>query len=161
MKNTRIAVLILAAGTSFAASAWADTVTYPLTNATTFARDPVTGTWVELPVVVYRPAYEPPRVAYVEPATVAYPAVPAEAPIIVTAPRDASDDYLINRDVADNLAADPSLRGHIETQTFRNTVTLGGRVTTPGMVDRAERDAQSVEGVRDVENRIRPSVGGD
>ena len=49
--------------------------------------------------------------------------------------------------------------GHIETQTFRNTVTLGGRVTTPGMVDRAERDAKSVEGVRDVENRLRPSVG--
>jgi osmotically-inducible protein OsmY len=27
------------------------------------------------------------------------------------------------------------------------------------MVDRAERDAKSVEGVRDVENRLRPSVG--
>jgi len=94
-------------------------------------------------------------VTYVVPAQ----SVTYENPIIVTAPSRAEEDSLINGEVADRLADDPSLRGHIETQTFRNTVTLGGRVTTPGMVDRAERDAKSVEGVRDVENRLRPSVG--
>jgi hypothetical protein len=159
MKNTSIAVLAVAAGVSFAATAFADTVAYPLTNTTTFVRDPVTGTLVELPVVVYEPVYQP-QVVYTEPEVVTYSSVAPETQIVVTAPRDANTDYLINRDVADNLAADPSLRGHIETQAYRGVVTLGGRVTTPGMVDRAQRDAMGVDGVRDVENLIRPVVGG-
>ena len=86
------------------------------------------------------------------------PVAPQDA-IIVTAPRNADEDYLINSGVADTLAADPSIHGHVETQTYRNTVTLGGRVTTPGMVDRVERDAKSVDGVRNVENLVRPMVG--
>ena len=102
-------------------------------------------------VVVYDSPYyyEAPAVTYVEPAPT----------IVVTAPRDADEDYLINSGVADTIAADPGIRGHVETQTYRNTVTLGGRVPTPGMVDRVERDARSVDGVRDVEDLVRPIVG--
>ena len=120
-------------------------------------------------VVVYdtpyyaSPYYEAPTVTYVEPAPVTYIApapIETQQTIIVTAPRNADDDYLINSGVADTIAADPGIRGHVETQTYRNTVTLGGRVTTPGMVDRVERDARSVDGVRDVENFVRPVVGG-
>ena len=94
--------------------------------------------------------YESPGVYY----------APTSQAIIVTAPRYADEDYLINTDVANTLAQDPTIRGHVETQAYRNTVTLGGRVTTPGMVDRAERDAKSVDGVREVENLVRPVVGG-
>jgi osmotically-inducible protein OsmY len=39
-------------------------------------------------------------------------------------------------------------------------VELSGRVATPGQVRIAERDAKSVPGVREVQNSIRPSVGG-
>jgi osmotically-inducible protein OsmY len=38
-------------------------------------------------------------------------------------------------------------------------VTLTGRVTSPAQVERAQRDAQSVNGVRDVNNELRSSVG--
>lgn len=141
----RIPVVMLAAAGALSASAFADTLYY---------YGPPTVTYVQ-------PA---PTVTYVEPAPVYYYVQPAPAAtpqtIIVTAPRNADDDYLINSDVADTIAADPSIHGHVETQTYRGTVTLGGRVTTPGMVDRVERDARSVDGVRDVENLVRPVVGG-
>ncbi len=39
-------------------------------------------------------------------------------------------------------------------------VTLTGRVTTPGQVDIASREARSVDGVDDVHNYIRTRVGG-
>ncbi|HZZ91185.1 MAG TPA: BON domain-containing protein [Usitatibacter sp.] len=159
----RIAVVILAAGAALAAPAFAQTIVYQSAPATTFVWDPVANAYVELAVVVY----EQPYVAPAPPVTYAAPAMtyaaPAEVvyanPIVVTAPR-ADEQYLINSGVADTIAADPSIRGYIETQTFRNNVTLNGRVTTPGMVDRAERDARSVDGVRDVENLIKPRVGG-
>jgi hypothetical protein len=98
--------------------------------------------------------------AYQSPRTTYEPPVEASQTIIVTAPRNANDDYLINTDVANTIADDRTIRGHVETQTYRNVVTLGGRVTTPGMVDRVERDARSVDGVVDVENLVRPAVGG-
>jgi hypothetical protein len=151
----RIAVLVLATGAALGAPAFADEAIYQSSNGTAYVWDPATQTYVERPAVVYDRVYSAPPVTYVVPAQ----SVTYENPIIVTAPSRAEEDSLINGEVADRLADDPSLRGHIETQTFRNTVTLGGRVTTPGMVDRAERDAKSVEGVRDVENRLRPSVG--
>lgn len=136
----RIPVVMLAAAGTLSATAFADTV------------------------VVYDTPYyyEAPAVTYVEPAPSTYvlqAPVATQPAIIVTAPRDADEDYLINSGVADTIAADPSIHGHVETQTYRNTVTLGGRVTTPGMVDRVERDARSVDGVRDVENLVRPIVG--
>lgn len=138
----RIPVVMLAAAGALSASAFADTVVV--------YDSPY---YYEAPAVTYvQPA---PTITYVEPAPVA-----PQPAIIVTAPRDADEDYLINSGVADTIAADPSIRGHVETQTWRNKVTLGGRVTTPGMVDRVERDARSVDGVRDVENLVRPMVGG-
>jgi hypothetical protein len=112
-------------------------------TTTAYVWDPVSGTYVER-IVTYAPVYEP---------------VTTSQTIIVTAPRDASEDYLINNDVANTIADDATIRGHVETQTFRNAVTLGGRVETPGMVDRVEQDARSVDGVSDVENRVRPMVG--
>ena len=41
----------------------------------------------------------------------------------------------------DELASDPRLSGRIGVDTYRNEVTLRGRVSTPGQVDRAGRDA--------------------
>jgi hypothetical protein len=149
----RIPVLVLAAAGALAAPAFAGTVVYESPRTTAYVWDPVTGTYVES-VIVSEPVYAAPQVTYVEVAPVAAPQT-----IIVTAPRDADEDYLVNSDVANAIAADPTIHGHVETQTYRGTATLGGRVTTPGMVDRVERDAKSVDGVRDVENLVRPVVG--
>jgi hypothetical protein len=78
----------------------------------------------------------------------------------VIAPR-ASEDELINAEVADRILTNPRINGTIGIETERNVVTLSGRVTTPGMAREAVREAQSVEGVRDVRHDyLRTRVGG-
>ena len=151
----RIPAFLLAAAGALALPAAAGTIVYQSPRSTAYVWDPATGTYVEQ-VIVSEPVYEAPTITYdAEPAPVTTPQT-----IIVTAPGDADEDYLINTDVANAIAADPTIRGHVETQTYRDNVTLGGRVTTPGMVDRVESDAKSVYGVREVDNRVRPMVGG-
>jgi hypothetical protein len=85
-----------------------------------------------------------------------------EAPIVVTAP-EASEDALITADVVDAIGSDPRIPGDIGTaigvDTYRNDVTLTGRVVTPRQSEIASEDAHGVEGVRDVNNHIRPRVG--
>ena len=140
--------LLLAAGVALAAPAFAQTVTYsaPYERVTTYTYDPVSRTYVERQTIVYdEPVYTTP--------------VYSAPDIVVTAPR-ADEDTLITMDVADRIATNPGISGQVGVETFRNDVTLTGRVTTPGMVDRAEREAKSVPGVREVENRLRPRVGG-
>ena len=94
--------------------------------------------------------------AYVPSATTVYY---EEPPIVVQAPPVTSDEA-INADVVDTLASDPRLSGRIGTDTFNGNVTLNGRVGTPFQAQLAEQDARSVDGVNDVDNRIRPVVGG-
>ena len=94
------------------------------------------------PVVYYAPT-----IVYVEP------------PIAVYATR-ATDDELITDDVAYRLASNSRLSGNIGVETERRVVTLTGRVTTPGQVDIASREARSVDGVDAVHNYIRTRVGG-
>lgn len=130
---SRLPSFILAAGAAFAAPAFADTVT-------TYQWDPVTGTYVE-------------QSTYVEPVTF------VADEIVVTAPR-ATEDDLIAADVVDRIASDPRVSGTVGVDTWRNDVTLTGRVATRGQADRAERDARGAAGVREVNNLIRPSVGG-
>jgi osmotically-inducible protein OsmY len=77
--------------------------------------------------------------------------------IIVTAPR--SIDQAITNDVVDRIASNPTISGRIGVETHNRDVTLTGRTTTEGQMERAEREARSVEGVRDVNNRIWPRVG--
>ena len=78
--------------------------------------------------------------------------------IDVTAPR-ASEDQLITQDVADRIAADPRISGQVGVETYRNNVTLTGRVLSPTQVDRAATDARSVPGVNEVNNELRSRVG--
>jgi hypothetical protein len=81
-------------------------------------------------------------------------------PITVIAPR-ATEDELITADVADRILTNPRINGTIGIETERNVVTLSGRVTTPGMAREAVREAQSVDGVRDVRHDyLRTRVGG-
>ena len=109
--------------------------------------------------------YTPPATTYYYvPPTSEYYYVPSattvyyEPPIVVTAPPGTSDQ-LINDDVVDAIASDPRISGRIGTETFNGNVTLNGRVGTPIQAEFAARDARSVDGVNDVDNRIRPVVG--
>jgi len=86
-----------------------------------------------------------------------------EEPIIVTAPA-ASDDAWITQDVMDAIGSDPRIPGDVGTaigvSTYRQDVTLTGRVVTSRQAEIASEDAHSVDGVNDVDNYVRARVGG-
>jgi osmotically-inducible protein OsmY len=82
----------------------------------------------------------------------------ATSPTMVYGPRTTGDQRITD-DVVDKIANDSRLSGNIGVETERNDVTLTGRVVTPGQVNDAGSDAESVDGVRDVDNIVTPKVG--
>jgi len=100
---------------------------------------------------------------YVPPTTYYYYTAPStttvyeEPPIVVTAPRN--EDVRINQDVVDTLATDPRLSGKVGVETRDREVELSGIVTNDGQAMRAERDAMSVDGVRNVQNNLTTRIG--
>jgi hypothetical protein len=142
----RLPAMVLAASAALATPAFAAVVTYyaPPERVTTYQWDPVLGTYVQRTTVYYE-----------EPAIVAY----AEPPIIVTAPR-LTEDQAITGEVIDRIASDPGISGRVGVDTYRNTVTLSGRVGTPWQADKAARHAQNTPGVREVNNELRARIGG-
>lgn len=63
-----------------------------------------------------------------------------------------SEDEFITDDVVKALASEPRISGKIGVETYRRVVTLTGRVSTQGQVDRITRVAQRAVD-RDVEVR--------
>ena len=63
-----------------------------------------------------------------------------------------SEDEFITDDVVKALAAEPRISGKVGVDTYRRVVTLTGRVSTQGQVDRITRVAQRAVD-RDVEIR--------
>ena len=121
--------------------------------------------------IVYESTYyvppTPDTVYYLQPAETEYvtteqPEIhyyyPASDTIEVYAQR-ASEDDLIANDVAENIAADPYIRGRIGVESRNRAVTLTGRVGTPGQKLRAENDAHAVDDVAEVRNHLRSAVG--
>jgi hypothetical protein len=95
------------------------------------------------------------------PAVATEPAKPpyTEPPISVTiTPEDR--DHAINTDVVNALSNDSRISGKIGVETYRQVVTLTGRVTNPMQAERAEQVARGVTDVNDVQNLIRARVGG-
>lgn len=80
-----------------------------------------------------------------------------EPPVTVYGPRDES--VAITNDVVDAIASDGRVAGKIGVSTFRNEVTLNGRVGTNGQRAIAESDAYSVDGVNRVNNQLHSAVG--
>ena len=164
----RIALIAVAVASAVAAPAMAETIRYYGSAApvTTYVWDPANGTYVERQAIVYDEVTPPaPTVTYTPPVTYSAPvtysspgAVVYNDEIVVTAPR-ANEDDLIAADVADRIAMDPHIGGTIGVDSYRNNVTLTGRVATEAQKERAERHANSADGVRDVDNQIRSSVG--
>jgi hypothetical protein len=162
----KLPAIVLAAGAALAMPALAETVT-------TYYYDAPTGMYVKKTVVYDEPAvyysrpdtvyYTPPATTYYsQPGTVYYPepttVTYVEPPIIVTAPY--SEDQAINNDVMDRIASDPTIHGRVGVDTYMDKVTLSGRVGTPWQAEKAQSHAQSVPGVREVDNQIRARIGG-
>ncbi|HUL94602.1 MAG TPA: BON domain-containing protein, partial [Usitatibacter sp.] len=69
----------------------------------------------------------------------------------VTAQRRTPDE-LITEDVVKAIQAEPNISGNVGVETYQRVVTLTGRVTSQGQVDRVGRAAMKVVD-RDVEVR--------
>ena len=82
-----------------------------------------------------------------------------EPPITIEHKRLTLDER-IQADVLDRIAGVQNVSGKVGVETHDAVVTLTGRVTNAGQAYRVERMARSVDGVRDVDNRIRARVGG-
>lgn len=83
----------------------------------------------------------------------------SQPPIAVETQR-LSDDERIQLAVMDVLAANQHLSGKISVQSNDRVVKLSGWTRTSGQAWQAERDARRVEGVRYIQNEIRPRIGG-
>jgi osmotically-inducible protein OsmY len=77
---------------------------------------------------------------------------------VVTAQRSA-EDQAITVAVIDRIVADELISGRVGVDTYRNVVTLSGRVATPLQADRAARHALRTPGVREVDNQLRAHPG--
>jgi osmotically-inducible protein OsmY len=77
---------------------------------------------------------------------------------VVTAQRSA-EDQAITVAVIDRIVADERISGRVGVDTYRNVVTLSGRVATPLQADRAARHALRTPGVREVDNQLRAHPG--
>jgi len=84
-------------------------------------------------------------------------AVVASTPITVTEQR--SLDQRIQADVMQVLGSSAELTGRVVVETHDQVVNLSGYLATQGQVFRATRLAGGVQGVRHVNNEIRPRVG--
>jgi hypothetical protein len=110
---------------------------------------------VVTPLQVNVPATEPAATA--EPVIVPVPASP-EPSITVTEQRLTVDER-IQADVMDVIRRNETLTGKVGVESNDQVVTLSGWLVNSGQIMRANRDARSVDGVRDVVNEIRPKVG--
>ena len=107
---------------------------------------------------------EQPAMATNANASIAAPAAARAAPeaypqrrLEITAPR-LSEDELLRNAVMDRLASD-GLEGKVGVEAYRHTVSLTGRVTTTGQIERAGTLARSVDGVWRVDNYLLARVG--
>jgi hyperosmotically inducible periplasmic protein len=81
-------------------------------------------------------------------------------PPITVEERRLSEDERIQAQVMDKLASNERLSGKIGVESHDAVVRLSGWTSTSGQAWRAGRDAGSIDGVRYVQNEIRPRVGG-
>lgn len=126
--------------------------------ATLAQRDPVLAEYFVVPDTYYDPLAIVDDDEGMSTATEANPPY-TEPPITVTiTPQDR--DTLINKDVMDALSSEPRLSGKIGVETSNQVVTLTGRVSTTGQVERAGRIARGVTDVSDVQNLLHARVGG-
>ena len=165
--NRKLSAIALAVGAACAAPAFADVVeVYTVPTGQDYYYVTPSRTTTDYYYIAPSTTYVAPSTTYYTPApTYYYPPsttyVYNEPAITVEAPRY-NDDRRINDDVVDAIASDRRIRdgANIGVSTYRGNVQLNGRVTTPNQRDYAGEAANSVYGVDEVTNLIRPRVGG-
>jgi hypothetical protein len=159
--NTRDAALV-AGLVVIAATAWATNGSLP---DATWVAAPADATWIPAPedeadtAADALPSNAHTPAAGEEPAVVALERTAPQQPITVEE-RRLTPDRRIQADVIDKLAQAPNLSGKIGVESNDAVVTLSGYTTTTGQAQRAARYAGSVQGVKYVQNEIRPRLGG-
>ena len=148
-------IALVAALGAIAATAWAmNDSYYPVTTTTTTT----TTLAPAQPVVVHE------TLVTDEPAPATRGVVIAEdrvtQPPITIEQRRLSLDERIQSDVMDAVLHTPNITGKIGVESSDAVVTLTGWTNTSGQAFRAGRSAQGVQGVKYVDNQIRPRVGG-
>jgi hypothetical protein len=81
-------------------------------------------------------------------------------PPITVETRRLSEDERIQAQVMDKLASSEHISGKIGVEAHDSVVTLSGWTSTSGQAWRAGNAARSINGVKYVQNEIRPRVGG-
>ena len=81
-------------------------------------------------------------------------------PPVTVEERRLTTDQRIQADVIDRIAQAANLSGKIGVESHDSMVTLTGYTSTSGQAYRAGKLARAVIGVREVDNQIRPRVGG-
>lgn len=159
--NRKLTASFVLAAAGFAAPALGAEIvqvyTVPATT-TYYYSEPATTYYYTYTTPTVTETYTAPSMTYTTP-SVTYTTPTVTETIIVTTP-SLTEDQAITRDVVDVLAADPRLSGRIGVETRRNAVTLSGQVNSSRQIDIASRDAYGVPGVREVNNELRPRVGG-
>ena len=93
------------------------------------------------------------------PVVIAPAATPVSEPITIEQRRLTLDER-IQSGVMDAIYNAPNLGGQIGVESNDARVTLTGWTPTAGQARRAAMYAQGVDGVREVQNLIRPRIGG-
>lgn len=83
----------------------------------------------------------------------------AQPPITIEERRLTLDER-IQADVMDRIAQNGAISGKIGVVSEDARVVLTGYTTTAAQAQRAGRIARGVSGVRDIDNQIRPRIGG-
>lgn len=163
--NLRVPLLVGAIAT-VAATAWAANETYETTTVVEpivivdppVVREPVAVSETLSPNEIIVVKEEPLLVRREAP----LPVVEAQVtqPGITVEERRLSRDEVIQLAVMDLLRGNDRLSGKIGVESNDSVVRLSGWTTTAGQARRAGQAAASVQGVRHVENEIRPRIGG-
>lgn len=146
---------LVAVGAVFAASGFADP---PMTGTdesmaaqTTMAPSDPAIAPVSSEAVAAPAAYEPVAAPIASEPVAVQPVADTSSSTTVYGQRRTEDQFITD-DVVKALAAEPRLSGKIGVDTYRRVVTLTGRVSTQGQVDRITRVARRAVD-RDVEIR--------
>ena len=87
------------------------------------------------------------------------PASAETTSITVEHSRRDPEDIRIQSDVIQRLSRMENVEGLVGVESLEKVVHLSGRVYTNSQASRVEREARSVDGVIDVQNRIRARIG--
>ncbi len=153
-------VPLFAVTAAFAVKGFADEATYNADATPPAATEPQPDVTAPVPAAENATA-DPNAIQATEPAPMparAMPVAAEPAPAVedrstttVTAQRRTTDE-LITEDVMKAIQSEPNISGNVGVETYQRVVTLTGRVTSQGQVDRVGRAAMKVVD-RDVEVR--------